>query len=464
MSAYNTVARHVMAPIVDTLRKTHTMRFLKELEESQWWPRERLEEIQNLRLQRLIAHAYEHVPYYRQVMTQRHMTPSDIRTAADLALLPVLTRQQVQQNLESLVADNWPRRRLHAMNTSGSTGTPLRFYSTREDQIDHGYARSIRAMSWAGIALGDRIARIGRIHYARTRRGRILQSFSNRLQRCQNIPVDILSDEVLPQVVRRLAESHLSGIRAYPNALVLIAGFIKDNGVPMPAVPSIVTGAAQILSHERRIIREVFGAEPHSDYSSSEALEIASECSAHQGLHVSMEDLVLEILDSEGRPLPPGAEGRIVITNLHNYGMPFLRYDIGDSGSLVEGDCPCGRTLPRISALVGRRDQFFITRSGSRVFFGTLFLEDLALLGMRQYQLVQESVDSVLLRLVAPPDAGQAQRNDLEKRVLAMFESSLGSEMALKVDFVDRIEPTEEGKHLFMISRVSGRGHQEGCG
>ncbi|NLE94319.1 MAG: phenylacetate--CoA ligase family protein [Dehalococcoidia bacterium] len=456
MSAYGTVARHVMAPMIDTLRNTHTMRCLQQLEQSQWWPRERLEELQNLRLQRLITHAYEHVPYYRQVMAQRHVTPSGIRTAADLALLPVLTREQVQQSLQSLVADNWPRKRLHAMNTSGSTGTPLRFYSTREDQIDHGYARSIRAMSWAGIMLGDRIARIGRIHYARTRRGRVLQSLSNRLQRCQNITVETLSDEALPQVVRHLAESHLSGIRAYPNALALIAGFIKDNGVQMPAVPSIVTGAAQILSHERRIIHEVFGGEPHSDYSSSEVLEIASECSAHQGLHVAMEDMVLEILDGEGRPLPPGAEGRIVITNLHNYGMPFIRYDIGDSGSLMEGDCPCGRNLPRISALVGRRDQFFITRSGSRVFFGTLFLEDLALLGMRQYQLVQESLDSVVIRLVAPPEAGEAQRKDLGKKVLTMFESSLGTELGLRVEFVDHIEPTEEGKHLFMISRVSG--------
>ncbi|MBN1152061.1 MAG: phenylacetate--CoA ligase family protein [Dehalococcoidia bacterium] len=457
MSIYNTLARHIMAPTVDVLRNAHTVQSLEELEQSQWWSRERLEELQNARLRQLIVHAYEHVPYYRQLMHDRHITPSDVRTAADMHVLPVLTRQQVQQSLEDMVADNWPRQRLHSMSTSGSTGIPLRFYSTREDQVDRGYARSIRAMSWAGIALGDRIARIGRIHHARTRRGRLLQSVSSRLQRSWNILLDDLSDDALRLLVRRIADAHLVGIRSYPNALALIAGYIKDNDAPRPVVRSIVTGAAEILSHERRIIREIFGGEPHSDYSSSEVLEIASECSAHQGLHVSMEDLVLEILDDQGKPLPPGTEGRIVLTNLHNYGMPLIRYEIGDSGSLVEGDCPCGRTLPRISALVGRRDQFFTTRTGARMFFGSLFLEDLAGLGMRQYQLVQESIESVVMRLVAPRDASQRQKSDIEQRVLTMFQSRLGPELQLQVEFVDRIAPTAEGKHVFMISRVPGQ-------
>jgi len=453
MSAYGTVARHVMAPMIDTLRNTHTMRCLQQLEQSQWWPRERLEELQNLRLQRLITHAYEHVPYYRQVMAQRHVTPSGIRTAADLALLPVLTREQVQQSLQSLVADNWPRKRLHAMNTSGSTGTPLRFYSTREDQIDHGYARSIRAMSWAGIMLGDRIARIGRIHYARTRRGRVLQSLSNRLQRCRTIPVEALSDEALPQVVRQLAEYHPSGIRAYPNALALIAGFIKDNGVQMPAVPSIVTGAAQILSHERRIIHEVFGAEPHSDYSSSEALEIASECSAHQGLHVSMEDLVLEILDSEGRPVPPGAEGRIAITNLHNYGMPFIRYDNGDTGSIMPNTCPCGRGLPLLHILVGRTSEYLVTADGRHVEAMDLHIEGLLPAGVVQYQLVQESIDHFVLNIV-PPAAAVDQSWDFTAGVVAAaLSSATGSRPHVVLRLVDSIPMNLSGKRLAFVSR-----------
>jgi len=269
------------------------------------------------------------------------------------------------------------------------------------------------------------------------------------------IPLNSLSDEALPRLVRRLAEAHLAGIRSYPNAIALIANYIRDNGAPVPAVRTIMTGAAEILGHERKVLREVFGVEPYSDYSSSEVLEIASECSAHQGLHVSVEDIVLEILDEQDRPSPPGTEGRIVLTNLHNYGMPFIRYDTEDAGCAVAGDCPCGRTLPRISSLVGRRDQFLVTQSGNRVFFGTLFLEDLAGLGMRQYQAVQETIGNVVMRLVPPPSATPADRADLERKVLGMFESRFGYEIALQVLCVDRIEPTPAGKHLFLISKVN---------
>jgi len=456
MGAYNSFARHVLAPGYDLLRGTHVTSCLRKLEESQWWPLERIEELQSLRLRKLISHAYEHVPYYRRVMVECGVTPSDVRSKADLTLLPVLTRQQVQQAGDEMVADNWPRNQLRAMSTSGSTGTPLRFYSTREDVLDYGYSRSIRAMSWAGLALGDRVAWIGRGHLPGNRCNRVLQSLSSHLQRSLMIPLNSLSDEALPRLVRQLAGAHLAGIRSYPNAIALIANYIRDNGAPVPAVRSIMTGAAEILGHERRVVHEVFGVQPYSDYSSSEVLEIASECSAHQGLHVSAEDMVLEILDEQNRPLPPGREGRIVLTNLHNYGMPFIRYDTEDAGCAVAGDCPCGRTLPRIGSLVGRRDQFFVTQSGNRVFFGTLFLEDLAGLGMRQYQAVQETIGDVVMRLVPPPSATSADRAALVRRVLDMFETRFGPELTLQVLCVDRIEPTPAGKHLFLISKLSG--------
>ena len=455
MSVYNILARHMIAPVYDSLRGTHTLRCLRELEQSQWWPWERIHELQSQRLQQLITHAYACVPHYRNVMNEKGISPGDIRSATDLFALPVLTRQFVQQHREELVADGIARDRLLLTKTSGSTGIPLEFYSTREDQLDHGYARSIRALQWTGIQLGDRTAAVGRPRSHTAGRGHVLRSIARGMQRTTPVYVDSLSDVNLPEVVRLLASAGLVGIRAYPNAIALIAAFIKDTGSPVPAVKTVVTGGAELLTHERSIVREVFGTEPHSNYSSYEAYEIACECSAHEGLHISAEDVLVEVVDDSDAPVPPGVEGRILITNLHNYGMPFIRYDIGDSGSMLAGACSCGRTLPRLGSLVGRKNRFLVTRSGSRIFSGTLFLDRLSSLGMRQYQIVQDSVDTVVMRLVADPSASSVdERSALERKVLDMFQSKFGPELALRVEFVDRIEPTEAGKHVFMLSRV----------
>jgi phenylacetate-CoA ligase len=454
MSVYAVLARNVMAPTLDFVRGTSTMRCLRDLEQSQWWPLERIQELQTARLKLLIDHAYTHVPHYRTLMDARGLTPADIRNAYDLALLPVLTRQDVQQLGRRMIADNWPQELLRVAQTSGSTGTPLQFYSTREDQADHGAARSIRAMSWAGLNLGDRVAFIGQSHPSGPGHRQRLQALSYLLRRTVSIYDESLSDEGLPHLVRRLSKAHVTGTRSYPNVMALIAAFIRDNDLPVPEVSSIITGGAELLTHERALIRGVFGTEPHSDYSSFEAFEMACECRAHEGLHISAEDIVLEIVDDSGAPLPPGEEGRIVMTNLHNYGMPFIRYDMGDSGSMLAGTCPCKRTLPRLGALVGRKNRIITTRSGSRIFFGPLFLNHLAGLGMRQYQIVQESVNDVVMRLIPPPDTPEDERLSLECRVLEMFRSRFGPEIALRVEFVERIEPSEAGKHVFMLSRV----------
>jgi len=268
--------------------------------------------------------------------------------------------------------------------------------------------------------------------------------------------VDTLSDESLPHIVRYLAHAGIRGIRGYPNAVSLIAGFIKDTGAPVSPVDSIVTGGAELLIHQRSIISEVFGIQPHSKYSLYEAFEIACECENHEGMHISAEDLVIEVVDEEGIPVPPGVEGRIVVTNLHNFGMLFVRYDLGDNGSMLAGICSCGRTLPRLATLIGRNNMFLVTPGGKRIFYETLFLERLAGLGMRQYQIVQETRETVVMRLIpvtsviTSPDV----KSILEREVIDMFRSKFGPELLLRIEFVDRIEPTEAGKHVFMLSKL----------
>jgi phenylacetate-CoA ligase len=450
------LARKVLAPAYDVLRGTHTTRCLGELERSQWWPRERIEELQSQRLRQLIEHAYRTVPHYRAVMQERRVAPADIRSAADLTLLPVLTRPEVQEHRDELLSEGFPARLLRPTKTSGSTGTPLLFYGTVEDQIDRGFARGVRALGWTGLRLGDRSLSIGRARLYSSKRERMLRGLSTRLRHRLLLPVDSLTNEALPDIVRRLSKLRLDGIGGYPNGVALLAAALLDSGTTPPALKAVVTGGAELLGHERELIRQAFGLEPCSNYSAYEAFAIACECQAHAGLHVAAEDIVVEIVDDEGLPVPPGVEGRILVTNLHNYGMPFIRYDLGDAGTLLEGDCPCGRSLPRLGALVGRKSRFFVTSSGRRVFAGMLYLDRLAGLGMRQYQVVQDDLDNVVMRLIpSPGETSPAALASLEAKVRDMFEPKFGPELALHVEFVDRILPTEAGKHVFMYSQVA---------
>jgi phenylacetate-CoA ligase len=455
MHSYNLIARHILAPGYDLLRGTHTMRCLAELERSQWWSPERIAALQSERLARLIEHAYRTVPHYRSAMQQRGITPNDIRSATDLCALPIISRSYVQQHGEEMRSEVYPPHLLRRTRTSGSTGTPLEFYGTVEDQVNRGFARGIRALEYTGLHLGDRTASLGRPRQGHTRRERILRKLATRFRRHTGISVDRLSDDQLAGIVEELTDARLDGIGGYPNAVALIAGVILDTKTRAPNVRAVVTGGAELLGHERRLIRDAFGTEPCSNYAAYEAFAIACECEAHEGLHIAAEDLIVEIVDEFGRPVPDSVEGRIVLTNLHNFGMPFIRYDVGDCGTLLKGSCACGRGLPRLGTLIGRKNRYLVTRSGRRVFPGTLFLDRLAGLGMRQYQIVQEDVDSVTMNLVAKPGTNSAaQFAALEERVRELFEQGLGTEMALRIEFVDSIKSTSAGKHVFMLSML----------
>ena len=458
MTLYNTLARHVLAPSLDLLRGTHTMRSIAALEESEWWPRERIEKLQAERLRNLVRHAFENVPYYRHVMEKRGLEPGDIKSASDLARLPILTKEDIRTNSRDLMAIDFPASKLRAMATSGSMGEPLHFYGTREEQFTRGLARTLRALRWAGIEIGDRYALIWRPRHYQRRKDRLLHKLSLRFKREVEMDTGTLSQETLPLLVRRMQTAPVRALLGPPPVLALMAGHMKEHNIRVPHIRSVVSGGEQLLDHDRALLREVFETEPFSKYGSFEAYDIASECEAHAGLHVQAEDIVVETADDEGTPVPPGVVGRILITNLHSFGMPFIRYEVGDLGSLDPTPCMCGRELPRLVGMVGRMSELIVTRSGRRVFGADLCLEPLETFGVRQYRLVQEDVDSVDVYLVWSRDVTEVQRAERSGQIAAILAGNIGDGVRVQVHTLDDIEPTAGGKHLFIVSKIAARG------
>ncbi len=454
MNFYNTLARHVLAPSFDLIRGAHTMKCLTELEESQWWPRERIEELQAERLQRLIRYAYERVPYYRRVMNERGLRPADIQSTADLAKLPVLTKDLIRANFDDMRAEGYPRSELLPGRTGGSTGEPLLFYNTKAALYDHGYARDLRARGWAGIRLGDRTVMVRIIRQPERTRERTLRRLSHRLGRITEVDTRSVSEQTLPGIVRMLHRVRPRAFTGYPSFIAHVASFIKDSGQSAPPVHSILTRSEQLFEHQRRLIREVFHSEPYSRYGSHEAYEMATECEAHSGLHVHAEDIIAEVVDDDNNPVLPGQQGHILITTLHNYGMPFIRYENGDDGSLATSSCPCGRGLPLLGTLLGRTTDFIYTPSGKRIPGVSLSSEPLAIVGVTQYQLVQEELDRVVIHVILPSVTEPEEQAEVGRRIEDLLRRVLGDDMRIEVKFIDHIEPTAAGKYVPIVSMV----------
>jgi len=213
-----------------------------------------------------------------------------------------------------------------------------------------------------------------------------------------------------------------------------------------------------LYDYQRDLFSKVFQCETYSHYTSWELLAIASECPEHSGYHISSENAIVEIVDYEGRPVPSGVEGRIVVTNLHNYAMPFIRYDIGDLGVSSDRACPCGRGLPLLSSLNGRECDIIFTRSGKSVPGMAIPKEFLVSFGIEQFQIVQESYEKIAVKLVLGREYPAEHLDKLTREIINQYQPLLGKDVEITTEFVDHIPHTEEGKRRVVTSNLPQSG------
>ena len=455
MALYPALARHVFAPTLDGFRGTATMRCLGELEQTQWWSRDRLMELQAQRLATLVAYAYEAVPYYRRLLDERRLKPHHISTPQDLASLPALTKPLIRDNFADLVAHGLPKKEILSRSTGGSTGEPLSFCRTKSDFYGWGSAAELRAYGWAGYRVGDRCALLWERYPYASALDRGLRTLRHRLQRIAVLDALDMSPERLVSYAASLERLQGGFVRGYPTAIYGLARFVQSQGNLSVRPRAIITSGEDLCDFQRALFSEVFGCETYSHYGSNEAHAIASECSEHSGYHISAENVIVEIADEEGKPVPTGREGRILVTNLHNFAMPFLRYDTGDAGILSPNPCPCGRGLPMLAQMNGRTADVIVTASGKSIPGAALAWNFLAGLGIEQFQIVQDSYEKVTVRLVLGTECSDRATCERIDEVRREFGLLLGPELDIAVEVVDEITPSPSGKRRFVISNVA---------
>ncbi len=427
--------------------------YYESLNRSQWLARSELRELQDEKLRRLVRHAYRNVPYYRERMRESGLTPRDIRGQADLHKLPFLTKKDIREHLYfDILSENHDKRQVLKITTSGSTGEPFVCYADRA-QLEFRWAATLRSQEWTGYEFGDPCVRLWHQTLGMSKSQAAREIADAKLCRRKFIPIFEMSDAKLQAMVREIAEWQPVLMDGYAEALDFLAHYLKECGNVDVRPTALMSSAQTLPDQSRKLIEEAFGCKVFDKYGSREFSGLAYECSAHTGHHVVGEGYIVEVL-REGRPVAPGEVGEVVITDLNNYCLPFIRYRIGDLAEATDPnfECPCGRGLPLVGKIEGRV-QSIIQGTDKRYLPGTFFAHYLKEFdhAIRRFQVVQEQPNAMIFRVVK----GERYSDDVLEEILATFRHYLGDDMRIDVDFVENIELVRTGKRLAAVSRLN---------
>jgi phenylacetate-CoA ligase len=427
--------------------------YYETLRKTQWLSPSQTRELQDEKLRRLVRHCYRNVPYYRAKMQEMKLRPEDIQGQADLHKLPMLTKADIRQHLYfDIMSENHDKSQVLKISTSGSTGEPFVCFADRA-QLEFRWAATLRAQEWTGYKFGDPTVRLWHQTIGMSKSQAMKEHADALLSNRTFIPVFELSDENLARMVRTIASAEPVLMDGYAEALDLFAHFVKGKGSGAVRPKAIMSSAQTLPEPSRRLIEEAFGCKVFDKYGSREFSGIAYECEAHAGHHVVAEGYLVEVL-RDGRPAAPGEVGEVVITDLNNFCMPFVRYRIGDLAEAMDPNaaCSCGRGAPRLGAIQGRV-QSIIQGTDGRYLPGTFFAHYLKEFdyAIKRFQIVQEERNAMTFRIVK----GGRFSSEVLAEVIATFREYLGQSMRIDVDYVDEIKLIRTGKHLASVSRLN---------
>lgn len=448
---YSVVYKNFLYPFYEGfLRRRKTFVYLSNLEKNQWLPEDKLREIQWLRLKDIISHAYSNIPYYRRVFENEGIVPGDIKVPDDFRMIPFLTKKDIQNNEAMLVAKGYSGADMVRNETGGSTGEPIKFFYTR-NSYEERVAASIRAKRWSGWDIGKKTTLIwGRYDSDKPFLKKLKFDFYNISMRKQLISAFSLSENNIAQQVKKINRFNPYLIESYVSSLYAIAEFVKRNKLSIVQPRAIITSAEMLYGYQRILIEDVFGCKIFNRYGCTEVMFIGAECNEHNGLHLGIDNVYIEFL-RDNKPVKAGEIGEIVITDLTNFGMPLIRYKIGDFGVPSDRKCACGRSLPLMERVEGRTMDILLTKEGNFIqpqIFCYLFSRSLD--WIRRYQIIQAKKGELTFRIVRGRDISESDTKEFFNKVVNAIKGSVN----IHLDIVEEIPLTRSGKFKTIIAEV----------
>ncbi|MGA1841305.1 MAG: phenylacetate--CoA ligase family protein [bacterium] len=444
---YPKIVRNLIAPLWALKEGSPYLKHLRYLEKSQYFPISQVKENQWKRFKALLSHAYENCDFYRERLAKHGIEPDDIKAWKDLSAIPILNKDHIRNNKDKMIAKNIPCEKIIPKKTSGSTGVSLEFF-VDIDSLQWKRACAIRHDQWTGWKMGERIGAVwGNPEYKKSWRGYVRNFLLERYDYLDTLKMD---EKDMLEFYHCIRKKNISLLFGHAHSLYLFVRFLKKQDLNGVKPKGIISTAMVLHDFERAEIEHAFNCKVTNRYGCEEVSLIACECEEHDGFHINMDTVIVEIIH-DGKKAISGEPGAIVITDLTNYGMPFIRYKVGDVGILSDRFCPCGRSYPLLESIKGRASDYIMTPDG-KLISGISLTENFAMLisGIKQIQIIQEQLDCLVLKIVKSENFSI----ETEKQIHKLFVERFGSKMRYRVDLVNSIQIEHSGKYRFCVSKL----------
>lgn len=444
---YTSVVKNIIFPLHEKLKGHKSREYLKDLEYSQWWDAGKLESYKIKKLQNFISYISAHVPYYNKILDELGLSPKDFTSLTDIQKLSLTDKKFMRENSEQLISLR--NETLQKFNTGGSTGEPLIFYLSKE-RVSHDIAAKWRATRWWGVDIGDpEIVVWGSPIELGTQD--VVKKIRDKVLRTTLLPAFEMTTERIRDFISTIKKQKPKMLFGYPSSIALIAKqALKDNmAVDCLGIKVVFVTSERLYDDAREVIEKAFNCKVANGYGGRDSGFIAHECELG-GMHITAENLIVEIVDEQGAVLPPGESGEIVVTNFATRAFPFVRYRTGDLGAIAKHPCACGRCLPLLQEIQGRTTDFLTAINGASVHALGLIYVMREIPEISMFKIIQETADRV--RVLVCVDGVLPEKNI--RQIYTDFKSRLGDEMLIELEHVTEISQEKSGKFKHVVNRL----------
>ncbi|MCK5481683.1 MAG: phenylacetate--CoA ligase family protein [Gammaproteobacteria bacterium] len=443
------LARRLIYPLHERLLKRPTFSYLAELERSQWLPRSGVQRLQERKLAGLLKSAYVHCPWHQARMNATGIDPDGPVSLEELRLLPTMDKQDAVAHGDQLVWHDVPGGAFK-YNTGGSSGQPLIFYYGRRRQASDAAGR-MRARRWWGVQPGDpevylwgAPVELDKTDWIKSLRDRLInQLVLNAFE---------MSPATMDEYAQAIQAFQPHCIYGYASSLALLAAHLLDRktGLRLPKLKVVCTTGEPLFDYQRQLIGAAFGSPVANEFGSRDIGFTAHETPEGQMLLMS-ESIILEVLDEQGQPVPPGETGEAVMTALESFAQPFIRYRTGDMVRVADESCRAGRGLDVITEVLGRSTDFVVRADGAIMHALALIYVLRAVAGVGEFKIVQHTLRDIEVLVV--PDASWQESGRVE--IETGLRKRLGGDIHIDLRLVESIPAEASGKHRHVVSRVA---------
>ena len=403
--------------------------------------------LQLRQIERVLRHAYETVPWYRDKLTGIEHIPNGDLDEEFFSRIPILTRSDIQTNTTALRSTQVPLEHggIGYLRSSGSTGKPIEITATRVRNFI-GRGLSLRTYYWHRLDTTRKNVDIRTALEPGTKRKNLRWSSLPWSAPSPRLDLNLPINELFEQFI---AEDPVY-VQSHPYTLLLLAETSRKTGILPRKLKAARSFGEALSGHTRQVLREVWDVPVIDCYSATEIGIMAHQCPENENLHVQVENVRVEILDKKGTPCQPGDIGRVVVTPLHNFATPLIRYEIGDYAQAGKA-CACGRTLPVLNRILGRHRNLCVLKNGERFF--PEIRENLTKFGhIRQFQAHQKTLEDIELRIVAVRPFSDEERGEVQ----ALLQKKLHYPFNVNIIEVEDIPREANGKFEEFKSDIPG--------